>query len=312
MNETVKIGKSDVMTTPMGLGTNAVGGHNLFPNLNNEVGIEIVKAALNGGVSLLDTAFVYGLGESEKLIGEAIKDYDRSKIQIATKGGQKVLDDGNIVVDDSPTHLKQCVEESLKRLQTDYLDIFYIHFPDKTTPLNEAIASLNELKQAGKIRAIGVSNFSMEQLKEANKDGLVDVDEEMYNLLHREAEKERFPYLRENNISFVPYFPLASGLLTGKYEKAVAFPKDDIRYNNPDFTGEKFAEIVDKVNKLKPISEKYHATIAQIVIAWYLKDPDISVVIPGAKTVKEVDSNVKSLDISLSDEDYKYINELFS
>ena len=213
----IKIGKSDVVTGPLGLGTNAVGGHNLFPNLKNSTGIEIVKTALDSGIALLDTAFGYGMGESEKLIGEAIKGYDRSKIQIATKGCQKVEADGSVVIDDSPAYLRDCVEDSLKRLQTDYLDIFYIHFPDGKTPLNESVAALNELKKEGKIRAIGVSNMSMEQLKQANLDNLVDVDEEKYNLIDRDAEQESFAYLKEHNISFVPFFPLASGLLTASY-----------------------------------------------------------------------------------------------
>ncbi|WP_429970308.1 aldo/keto reductase [Fructilactobacillus sp. Tb1] len=297
----VKIGKSDVITGPLGLGTNAVGGHNLFPNLKNETGIEIVKTALDSGITLLDTAFAYGMGESEKLIGEAIKGYDRSKIQIATKGCQKVEADGNVVIDDSPEFLRASVEASLKRLQTDYLDIFYIHFPDGKTPLNESVAALNELKKEGKIRAIGVSNMSMDQLKQANLDNLVDVDEEKYNLLDRDAEKERFAYLKAHEISFVPFFPLASGLLTGKYTKATTFPADDIRHDDPDFQGTKFAAIMDKIDVIRPIADKYDATVAQVVLAWYIKNPNISVVIPGAKHPEQVKSNVKALDIHLTD-----------
>src|SRR5699024_4195688 len=108
-------------------------------------------------------------------------------------------------------------DDALKRLKTDYIDIFYIHFPDKDTPKAEAVGALNELKEAGKIRAIGVSNFSPDQIKEANADGLVDIAEDNYSLVHRGVEQTEFPYLQENNISFVPYFPLAAGLMTGKY-----------------------------------------------------------------------------------------------
>lgn len=308
----VKIGKSNVITTPLGLGTNAVGGHNLFPNLNNETGIKIIKTALNDGITLLDTAFAYGMGESEKLIGEAIKEYDRSKIQIATKGAQRVNEkDGSIIIDNSPEFLKQCVEDSLKRLQTDYLDIFYIHYPDNHTPLNEAVAALNDLKKEGKIRAIGVSNFSMDQMREANKDGFVDIDEEQYNLIDREAEKERFPYLKKNNISFVPFFPLASGLLTGKYSKDISFPTNDVRHDDPNFKKPKFDEILKSVESIKPIANKYHATIAQVVLAWYIKNPNISTVIPGAKKPEQVESNVKSLDIDLTSMEYEKISRAF-
>ena len=169
----IKIGKSNVTTKVLGLGTNAIGGHNLFKNLSNETGVEIVKTAINGGVSLLDTAFVYGMGESEKLIGEAIKDYDRTKIQIATKGAQRITSDGQVIIDNSPKFLRKTVDDSLARLNTDYIDIFYLHFPDPKhkIPLNEAISTLNDLKKAGKIRAIVVTNLRFSQLKEANQDG---------------------------------------------------------------------------------------------------------------------------------------------
>lgn len=311
MTAEVKIGKSQVITTPLGLGTNAVGGHNLFPNLNDETGIAIVKAALDAGITLLDTAFAYGMGQSERLIGQVIQNYDREKIQIATKGAQRVLSDGQVVIDNSPSFLKQAVADSLDRLQTDYLDIFYIHFPDDHTPLNEAVAALQELKEAGKIRAIGVSNMSMEQLAQANQDGYVDVDEELYNLLDRSAEKERFAYLRDHDISFVPFFPLASGLLTGKYSQETSFAADDIRHDNPDFTGARFKEIVEKVDQIKPIAARYGVTVAELVLAWYIKNPDVSVVIPGAKQVSQVESNAKALEVDLKATDYDFIDQLF-
>nr|WP_164476874.1 aldo/keto reductase [Fructilactobacillus florum] len=308
----VKIGKTNVTTQPLGLGTNAVGGHNLFPNLDDQVGIKIVRQALDDGITMLDTAFAYGMGQSEKLIGQAIQGYDRSKFQIATKGAQRVTANGDVVIDNSPAFLKQCVTDSLERLQTDYLDIFYIHFSDGKTPLNDAVAALNELKQAGKIRAIGVSNLSMDQLKEANQDNLVDIDEEQYNLLHRDAEAERFPYLREHQISFVPFFPLASGLLTGKYHAETSFPSDDIRHDNPDFNGERFTTIVNQVEQVEQIARQHHAKVAQIILAWYLKNPDISVVIPGAKHPAQVQSNAQALQIDLSAAEYAEIDQLFS
>ncbi|AYF92087.1 aldo/keto reductase [Apilactobacillus bombintestini] len=306
----VKIGKSNVESTSLGLGTNAVGGNNLFPNLNDETGIQIVKTALDSGITLLDTAFAYGMGHSEELIGKAIQGYDRSKFVIATKAAQDTSN-GDVTINNNPQFLKQAVEDALKRLQTDYIDIFYIHFPDDQTPKDEAVAALHELKEEGKIKAIGVSNFSLDQIKEANKDGYVDVVEDQYSLLHRDAENEMFDYLRENNISFVPFFPLASGLLTGKYSEVVDFPEDDIRHGNPDFSGERFANIVKKVNGLKPLADKHDATIAQLVLAWYMKNPDITVVIPGAKKPEQVQSNAKAMNVSLSDEEYAQIDNEF-
>ncbi|CAI2660518.1 Aldo-keto reductase IolS [Apilactobacillus kunkeei] len=306
----VKIGKSNVESTPLGLGTNAVGGNNLFPNLKDETGIQIIKTGLDSGITLLDTAFAYGMGHSEELIGQAIKGYDRSKFVIATKAAQDTSD-GDVKINNNPQFLKKSVDDALKRLQTDYIDIFYIHFPDDQTPKDEAVAALNEMKQEGKIKAIGVSNFSLDQIKEANKDGLVDVVEDQYSLLHRDAETEMFDYLRENNISFVPFFPLASGLLTGKYSEVVDFPENDIRHGNPDFTGERFEKIVEKVNNLKPLADKHEITIAQLVLAWYIKNPDVTVVIPGAKRPEQVKSNAKALNVSLSDEEYAQIDNDF-
>ena len=150
-------------------------------------------------------------------------------------------------------------------------------------------------------------------MKEANLDGYVDVVEDKFSLIYREAEKELFPYLKENNISFVPYFPLASGLLTGKYHlnSPQEFGAHDPRKNRPDFQGERFEKIIQAVDQLHPLAEKYQATIAQLVLAWYMKNPRISVVIPGAKRPEQVADNARALDLHLSNEDYQTIDQLF-
>lgn len=302
MVATVKIGKTDVTTTKLGLGTNKVGGHNLFAGLADSDGEALVRAALDQGIILLDTAYRYGDGRSEEIIGEVLKDYNRSKVVIASKAAHDPARD--FAFNNSPEFLKQSVEDALKRLQTDYIDIFYIHFPDDETPKNEAVAALNELKQAGKIKAIGVSNFSFEQLKEANQDGLVDIVEDHYSLVHRDVEKEVFPYLKENNITFVPYFPLASGLLTGKYTVA-----DQAKFTQ--FTGEQYGEIMHAIDGVKTIADEKGATVAQTILAWYINNPAIGVVIPGARNAKQVESNVKALDVTLTDAEFAEIGQLF-
>lgn len=309
MTKKGQIGNTAIYAAPLGLGTNAVGGHNLFPNLNDETGKELVRTALNNGITLLDTAFAYGMGRSEELIGEVLKEFDRSKVVIATKAAHDPTKNGDF--NNTPEFLTRSVEAALNRLQTDYIDIFYIHFPDETTPKNEAVAALHKLKVAGKIKAIGLSNFSLAQIKEANIDGYVDVIEDQYSLIHREAEEQLFPYLKEKNIGFVPYFPLASGLLTGKYEANVIFPKEDTRSKKPDFQGTRFKEIIEKVNQIKPIATSYQASVAQIVLAWMIKNPFVDIVIPGAKQPEQVLSNVKALEINLSDADYQTIDQIF-
>jgi aryl-alcohol dehydrogenase-like predicted oxidoreductase len=293
----------------LGFGTNKVGGHNLFKDLRDEDGREIVRAALDAGISVIDTAFGYGLGRSEELIGEVLQDYDRSKVVLATKAAQDPARD--YAFNNDPAFLTQAVEEALTRLKTDYIDIFYIHFPDESTDKRAAVAGLQTLKEAGKIRAIGLSNFSLAQVKEANADGYVDVVEEYYNLVNRSAESETWAYLRENEIAFVPYFPLASGLLTGKYTADQTFPADDWRARNRNFQGERFVAAIKGVEVLKRVGQKYDASPAQVALAWYMKNPDIAVVIPGARNAAQVVDNAKSMQVVLTDADYAEIDAAF-
>lgn len=294
---------------PIGLGTNAVGGHNIFPNLDDETGKEIVRTALDHGINFLDTAFYYGPERSEEIIGEVVKEFGRrDEVVIATKGAHKFVD-GKVVLDNSPDFLRESVEGSLKRLKTDYIDLYYIHFPDETTPKDEAVGELKKLKDEGKIRAIGVSNFSLEQLKEANKDGYVDVIQSEYNLFKRQAEKDLLPYTAENGISFIPYFPLASGLLSGKYSKDAKF--NDSRAQNPLFQGEAFARNLEKVEQLRPIAEAKNAEIAHVVLAWYLTVDSIDAIIPGAKKPEQVLDNLKTLDVQLTKEEIEKISQIF-
>ena len=307
MAKQVKIGKTDLVVNPIGLGTNAVGGHNLFPNLDENAGRELVRTGLANGINFLDTAFIYGPKRSEEIIGEIVKESgNRSEIVIATKAAHKFA--GNeIVVDNSPAFLNQAVEEALQRLQTDYIDLFYIHFPDQDTPKDEAVGALKQLKDEGKIRAIGVSNFSIEQLKEANKDGYVDVYQGEYNLLNRGSEKELFPYAIHNGISFIPYFPLASGLLTGKYDKNTNLEEKRGKF----FKKEIFEATLDKVEHIRKIANAKGAEVAHVVLAWYLTREAIDVIIPGAKQAEQVLHNLKTLEIQLTNDEIQEIDRVF-
>mgnify|MGYP001238706414 CR=1 FL=1 len=302
MTKKIKVGNSSVETTKLGLGTNKVGGHNLFPNLVDEDGYAVVKAALDHGVQLLDTAYMYGLGRSEEIIGDVLQNYDRSKVVIATKAAQDKNQE--LKPNNQPAFLKKAVDDALKRLKTDYLDIFYIHFPDQKTPKNEAVAALTELKKAGKIKAVGVSNFSLAQIKEANQAGGVDIVADNYSLVHRQAQKELFSYLQANKITFVPYFPLAAGLLTGKYTVT-----DGGKFQQ--FSTEQFKKIIDNLKTVKQIATQHGATVAQIILAWYLKNPAIGIVIPGARKPQQVLSNLKATEIKLTENEYQQIDELF-
>lgn len=310
MNAKTQIGKTDLYVNPIGLGANAVGGHNLYPDLNEDTGKELIHAGIDNGLNFIDTAYSYGFGRSEELVGEVLQESGaRDEVVLATKGAQKKTDSG-IILDNSPEFLKQTVEDSLKRLQTDWIDLFYIHRPDGKTPPAEAVGALQRLKEEGKIRAIGLSNFSLEELKQANADGYVDVFQGEYNLINREAEKELFPYVKEQQISFVPYFPFAAGLLAGKYGKDRTF--NDLRKNMPHLQGQEFERNIDKVQQLSGIAESKRADIAQVVLAWYLARPEIDAVIPGAKRADQVLGNLSTLDVQLSPEEIKEIDEIFS
>lgn len=308
----VKLGKTDLWVNPIGLGTNAVGGHNLYPNLDEQVGIDLVKAAINHDMNFIDTAFIYGIGRSEELVGQAIKETGkRSEVVLATKGAQRIVD-GKVEIDNSPEFMKQSVEASLKRLDTDYIDLYYIHNPDGKTPLYEAVGALQELKDAGKIRGIGTSNLTPAQLEEANKDGYVDVFQGEYNLLARGAENDFFPYTLEHNIAFIPFFPLAAGILAGKYNKNTKFPADDLRHNMPHLQGEAFVQNLEKVVVLRNIANEKGAEVASIVLAWYLTQDAITAVIPGAKNPEQVLKNQKTLDVTLTEDEIEEINRVFS
>ncbi|GAA0447835.1 aldo/keto reductase [Lentibacillus halophilus] len=310
MREQVKLGQSDIRVFPVGLGTNAVGGHNIYPDmLDEEQGKHMVRASLDEGMNMLDTAYMYGFGRSEELIGDVMTEYKREDAVLATKAAHEFVG-GDVIMNNRPTFLKQQVEKSLRRLQTDYIDLFYIHYPDNDTPKYEAVGVLKELRDEGKIRSIGVSNFSLDELKEANQDGYVDVVQAEYNLLNREAEDAMIPYTAEKGITFIPYFPLESGLLAGKYDTSSTFT--DIRANKPSFQGKVFKENLKKVDKLREIANDYGEEVAHIVLAWYFSRPSLDVVIPGAKRTSQVIDNKRAGEIQLTPETINTIDRLFS
>ncbi|MBT9251838.1 aldo/keto reductase [Bacillus halotolerans] len=309
MDQTRALGQTNLQVKRIGFGANAVGGHNLFPNLNDETGKDLVRTALDGGVNFIDTAFIYGLGRSEELIGEVVQERGvRDQLIIASKGAHKEVN-GSIELDNSRDFLRGEVEKSLKRLKTDYIDLYYVHFPDGKTPLAEVAGTLKELKDEGKIKAIGASNLNYQQLQEFNADGYLEVFQSEYSLIQRDAEKELLPYCEKHGISFIPYFPLASGLLTGKFTKDDAF--DDIRKDKPQFQGDTFIQNLKKVDKLKAAAEEKNAETAHVALAWLLTRPAVDAIIPGAKRPEQLKANLKTLDVELTDDEADFISEIF-
>lgn len=295
--------KTNIKISEIGLGTNAVGGHNLFENLNEQDGKELVSAALDLGITFIDTADIYGKGRSEELVGEVLNNYSRDEFVLATKGGRHWFEDGSVKTDNHPQYLRGAFENSLKRLQMDYVDLYYLHSPDNETPLAESIGELSRLKEEGKIRAIGISNVTLEQLKEANVHNDISVLQSPYNLLNRSGEQNLLPYCIKNEISFIPYGPLAYGLLGGKYTKDFKLGKGDWRTSDPLFQGESFEQTLVKVEALKGIAEEKQTTLPNLALAWLLAQDGVDTVIPGGKHKKQVANNVKATDVLLTNED---------
>ncbi|MFH5836964.1 aldo/keto reductase [Proteiniclasticum sp. C24MP] len=298
---------NDFQLNPVGLGTNAVGNPGYNP-ISDEESHNMILTALDLGVNFFDTAYYYGMGGSEEVIGDVLKKCNaRNKILLATKGAHR-MEKGEIVVDNHPDFLVDEVYKSLKRLKTDYIDIYYIHFPDEKTPKYEAVGALQKLREKGIIREIGVSNFSLEQIEEANRDGYIDVVQDEYNLLVRDKEEKFIPYLRKNNIAFIPYFPLAAGLLTGKYTLETEIPER--RRKNPNFST-KYEENLRKIDLLRRMAKEKDCEVYQLVLAWYLETDFIDAVIPGAKHADQIRANQKTRKVKISETEFQEISTIF-
>lgn len=297
--------KTDLKISAIGLGTNAVGGHNLYENLDEEAGKNLVRTALDEGITFIDTADVYGTGRSEELVGEVLKEYPRDQFVIATKGGS---DWRNGKRDNSPEYLRKAVSDSLERLQLDTIDLYYIHWPDNETPVKEAVAELSRLKAEGKIKAIGVSNFSLEQLQEANSEGEISAIQLQYHMLERSIEKDILPYCVEHGITVVPYGPLAFGILGGKYNEDFLLEEGDWRKRVPLFQEGEFEKNLAIVDKLKGIAERLDTDVSKLALAWLLTQPGVDSVIPGGKKPNQVLDNLQAADLDLNEELLKEID----
>lgn len=299
--------KTDLKISAIGLGTNAVGGHNLYDNLNEEDGKNLVRTALDNGISFIDTADVYGTGRSEELVGEVLKEYPRDRYVIATKGGS---DWRNGIRDNSPEYLRKAVGESLERLQLESIDLYYIHWPDNKTPVKEAVAELAKLKAEGKIKAVGVSNFTLEQLKEANSEGGISAIQLQYHMLDRSIEKDILPYCVEHGITVVPYGPLAFGILGGKYDEDFLLEEGDWRKRVPLFQEGEFEKNLAIVEKLKALAGRLGTDVSKLALAWLLAQPGIDSVIPGGKRPDQVLANLEAADIELDEVLLEEIDEI--
>ncbi|MDA5109774.1 aldo/keto reductase [Brevibacillus thermoruber] len=297
-----RLGDSELFPSVIGFGAWAA-GKTRWGDVDERAIVEAIQTAYDLGVNFFDTAPFYGYGESERILGKTLKPV-RDKVIIATKFGIVWDDKGGFVMDVSRKNILREIDESLKNLGTDYIDLYQVHWPDHKTPIQETMETLNELVQSGKIRYIGVSNFSVEQMEEARKYAHVVSLQSQYNLLQRGVEQAEYPYVERVGMGFIPYSPLAQGLLTGKFTKETKIPEDDVRRQfNPLFKDGEFEANVEKAEKIRTIADRYGKPMAQVAVNWLLAKPAVATVITGAKNKEQVIQNVAAAEWKLLPED---------
>jgi aryl-alcohol dehydrogenase-like predicted oxidoreductase len=272
--EHLEIAGLPVEASRIGLGTWAIGGW-LWGGSDEADAIKTIHAALDQGINLIDTAPVYGFGRSEEIVGKALFGGRRDKALIATKCG---LDwsSGKILRNSSPARLRQGIEESLLRLKTDVIDIYQVHWPDESVPFEETASTLEAFRREGKIRAIGVSNFSPKQMDRFRTKVLLAAVQPPYNLFEREIEKDVLPYAERNDIVVLAYGALCRGLLSGKITSKTTFEGDDLRKVDPKFQPPRFSDYLAAVGKLEHLARnRYGKTVLALAVRWLLDRGDI-------------------------------------
>jgi methylglyoxal reductase len=318
----VNLGNSEIKVSVVGFGAWAIGGK-WWGGTDEKDSINAIIASLDTGVNFIDTAPAYGLGLSEELVAKAIKG-KRDKVILATKCGLRWnLNKGEYFFEYSPgisvyrysgkDSLKYEVEQSLKRLNTDYIDLMQTHWQDPTTPISETMEALMNLKEKGLIRAIGASNASSVQLKEYSESGIINTDQEKYSLIDRDIESDLLPWCQKNGLSMLAYSPQEKGLLTGKISPDRVFAEGDSRIGDPRFSVKNIARVNNLLEKhLKEVAVKHNASFGHIATAWIIKNRGV-IALCGARNEKQALENSLAGDILLDNEDLEkfqdFINE---
>ncbi len=313
-----KLGSSDIEVSVVGLGCWAIGGWQ-WGGTDDEKAIAAIRKAIDVGMVLIDTAPIYGFGHSEEIVGKAIEGR-RDEVVLATKCGllwehptrepRFVDEDGNEVFGDltKESVLKEA-EDSLRRLKTDTIDIYQCHRPDELTPAEETMEALNLLLEQGKIRAIGTSNFSVDQMKAFREQGPVHSEQPRFSMLDRTIEPEILPYCIGNNVSILAYSPLERGLLTGKVTLDREFRRGDHRRDEPWFQKKNLKRALDFLEKLKPIAADHGKTLAQFAANWVICQEGITTALVGARAPEQVVENAGAADWRLTWEELRLIDQ---
>ena len=314
--QNITIGKSGIEVPFLGMGTWAIGGGSWWGDNDDALSVKAIETAVEQGIRWIDTAPIYGLYHSEQVVGEALRHIDRDKVVLSTKCGlewrhetpvlHKVVDGTAVYRDLSAQSIIEDVEESLKRLGTDHLDVLYTHWqsPDLGLyPLEETVEAMMKLKEQGKIRAIGASNVTADIIRGYCKYGQLDVIQEKYSLLTRRVEKQLLPTCKELGVSIQAYSPLEQGLLTGKVTMETTYPAENARSTNPTFLPARRAQAIQLLDGWKDLTEKYDCTSAQLVIALTARMIPGLHVLCGARTPEQATENAKALTLKLDGAD---------
>lgn len=317
-----QIGETDLKCSVITFGAWAIGGWR-WGGTDRAESIKAIRASYDEGVTSIDTAPAYGQGLSEEIVAEAIRGIPRDKVQILNKFGLRwdikkgVLflktksndgDDLEVYKYASKESVIYECEESLKRLQTDYIDLYQIHWPDITTPVHETMEALLKLKEQGKIREIGVCNYSVELMKEAEQTAKLASDQVWYSMLLRDIEKDLVPYCIENKKSIIAYSPLHRGLLTGKIKTGHVFDEGDHRQDLKYYSPENIQRTNEMLDKLRPLARDKGCSLAQLVLRWTMDQPGITVVLAGARNEEQAVQNAKAVHVTLTSEEIQFIN----
>jgi len=316
--QTRQLGNSDLQITPVGYGAWAIGGSGWqfsWGSQDDSDSISAIHRALSLGVNWIDTAAVYGLGHSEEVVARALKDWSGPKPYVFTKCGVVWNSKGSVEKSLFRDSIRREVEDSLRRLNLDVIDLYQIHWPpDPDSPqLEEGWSILADLKKEGKVRWIGVSNFNVKQLRRAKAIAPITSLQPQYSLLNRSVEEDILPYCLREGIGVIVYSPMASGLLTGAMtrERAAKLSKEDWRSSDPEFREPRLSHNLELVDRLREIANRHGRMPGEVAIAWTLRNPAVTGAIVGARNARQSDGVMRAGELRLSDKEINEIEEFF-
>jgi aryl-alcohol dehydrogenase-like predicted oxidoreductase len=306
----VRLGKTDLEVSAVALGTWSYGGD--WGSFDEEDAKATIRRAVELGITLFDTAQGYGFGVAERVLADGLwKVVRRDQVHVATKGGLRM--EGNTLVRDaSGKWLRSGLESSLRNLSTDYVDLYQVHWPDLHTPAQETAQVLADLVSEGKIRHIGVSNYTPAQIDELSGYGPVETVQPPYHMFHRDIEDDLLPYTTMHDIGVLVYGPLAHGLLAGRMDPQTRFPADDWRSHSPDFTGDNFARNLQVVERLRAFGQARGIPLPQVAVGWTITNSAVDVAIVGARRPAHLDDLTPAADLSLSPKDRQEIEHILA